>query len=150
MTPCLVCWLQRKRQTKEPLVNAAKNGDWEKTEQLITSGACCCILVRRVRNVEWTCGFCPCIAASSSADGRREYVNRQDKNGSTRCMRSPPEIYSVWELHLFVPGSLFHAVWPLNSRTDKSLEILLRYGGDPNVQNNRKNTALHLACERCV
>jgi hypothetical protein len=41
-------------------------------------------------------------------------------------------------------------VWPLSSRTDQTLELLLHYGGNPSVQNNRKNTAMHLACERYV
>src|SRR5690606_20484987 len=30
----------------------------------------------------------------------------------------------------------------------EALRVLLEHGADPNLQNNRQNTALHLACER--
>lgn len=53
-----------------------------------------------------------------------EYVNARDKNGST---------------------PIFHTVWPGHL---ESLRILLENGASPNIQNNRQNTALHLACER--
>jgi hypothetical protein len=87
-------FVQRKRQTKEPLVNAAKSGDVAKTEQLITSG-----IGTAAGLVSWPfqlfvlahfaiseltvyLSVASCTAAGS-AEGRREYVNRQDKNGST-------------------------------------------------------------------
>ena len=53
-----------------------------------------------------------------------EYVNARDKNGST---------------------AIFHTVWPGHL---EALRILLENGANPNHQNNRQNTALHLACER--
>jgi hypothetical protein len=53
-----------------------------------------------------------------------EYVNARDKNGST---------------------PIFHTVWPGHL---EALRVLLEGGADPNKQNNRHNTALHLACER--
>jgi hypothetical protein len=55
---------------------------------------------------------------------RIAYVNRRDKNGSS---------------------AIFHCVWPGHY---KVLEVLLYHGADPNIQNNRLNTALHLCCEK--
>jgi hypothetical protein len=55
---------------------------------------------------------------------RLEMVNAPDKNGST---------------------PIFHAVWPNHVEV---LRVLLESGADPNHQNTRLNTALHLACEQ--
>jgi hypothetical protein len=63
-------------------------------------------------------------ANATTADERRAYVNVRDQNGST---------------------SIFHGVWPGHAA---AIELLLSYGADVNWQNNRKNTALHLACDR--
>lgn len=41
--------------------------------------------------------------------------------------------------------SIFHTVWPGHVA---ALELLLKARADPNIQNQRENTALHLACER--
>ena len=62
--------------------------------------------------------------ASGAADGRAAYVNRTDHNGST---------------------ALFHAAWWGHT---SCIEVLLLAGCDANWQNTRRNTALHLACER--
>jgi hypothetical protein len=53
-----------------------------------------------------------------------DFVNSKDKNGST---------------------AIFHTVWPGHLST---LHCLLSYGAKPNFQNNKNNTALHLACEQ--
>ena len=60
----------------------------------------------------------------SSDEQLQRYVNGKDKAGST---------------------PIFHTVW--NGYYD-ALEVLLVNGANPNVQNNKANTALHLACEQ--
>lgn len=55
---------------------------------------------------------------------RNAFLNRRDKNGST---------------------AIFHAAWPGHF---KVMEVLLYHGADPNVQNNRLNTALHMCTEK--
>lgn len=64
------------------------------------------------------------LAQSTKASERTEYVNRRDKNGSS-C--------------------IFHIAWMGH---EKCMEVAIKYGADINMQNSRKNTALHLACER--
>ncbi len=54
----------------------------------------------------------------------RDYLNAPDQAGS---------------------HSVMHTVWPGHVQ---ALEFLLLSRGDPSKQNNRLNTALHLACER--
>ena len=55
---------------------------------------------------------------------RTAYVNRRDKNGSS---------------------AIFHCAWPGHY---KVMEVLLYHGADPNITNNRLNTALHLCTEK--
>jgi hypothetical protein len=64
------------------------------------------------------------LNSSKHADARASFLNRADKNGSS---------------------ALFHAVWPGH---EQFIAVLLEYGANPNMQNHRRNTAMHLAVER--
>jgi len=63
-------------------------------------------------------------ATNKEKETRMEFMNRVDKNGSS---------------------VLFHAAWPGHV---SFIRHALQYGADPDVQNMRRNTAMHLAVER--
>jgi hypothetical protein len=65
------------------------------------------------------------IKAVPIAD-RQDFVNQHDSDGNPL---------------------IFHAVYFEESGVDM-LTLLLDYGANPNLQNNRRNTAMHLACQR--
>jgi hypothetical protein len=114
-------------QLTDPLIKAAKAGLWEEILMLIqTSSGGSTGSHGGGRGGAGSTGSGTSAGSLESAHIRlrNAYVNRRDRNGSTAIM---------------------HTVWPGHY---KALEVLLYSGAEPNVQNNRMNTALHLCCEK--
>lgn len=54
-------------------------------------------------------------------------------------------IMHIMHSHVLLSSSLIHGAWPGNY---DAMKLLLKCKADPNHQNVRGNTALHMACER--
>ena len=134
-------------QLTDPMIKAAKTGAWEDVLMLIQT------------------------SAGDSVRERAHYVNRKDKNGSSAIFHCVwLGHFKVLEVLLYHGGQMLAGAKP-RTRTCRKLQcrssslthvclfvcICARFllsccmcvcPADPNVQNNRLNTALHLCCEK--